>query len=357
MAECKKLILRHPMSHLILIIVCCISVLGTALLFILMQMYYAKYNPASPLYWRRSQFISSVCFLFTNNVLVSILTNIANVCVTVDFNFKQWIKALCYAPIFLKIKTIFDELDDLVDNALPEDILMRGAAHLGTHSSPFLNSILQQAHLDVFNKFSKRQLMSKKELTALGNLMAYKFYEQARLTLEYDKAIDPYRKACLRENIARENIEISGCYIAFVAHLIKKDPRIALVLDREEILTYDYLKTIYPSAKGGELFQILHDMSGFRFDLAQEAVIKKISANYFLAQIEKKGVLRESSHQIQSLPKRVVGFYELPEEVRAVFLQIEHLFVKDAFRLSGLTGWVLSLSWEYNYRIGYSMSS
>ena len=305
------------------------------------------------MYWRNFSKISNLFFQISRCNYVERFILAIDIFFAADFTLKQLMKALYNIPSSIRLKRIVDGLDDVVDGLQVPSILSLGEATLGHIPSPFLSSLLQPEDTQGFARLIREGLITEKELYSFCNLLAYKLYRQAILTLNYNQEHDEAQKKQLRLQITQENIEITGTCFALVAHFsIQKQKLLTIV--SEEALTYELVKSIYPQVtRAGELRQIIHDTMEFRYDLSQECVIGKLSPNYLLAQLESKGLLLAESHQINQLPYRSVNLYELPEKIRQVVLEIELMSIKKAINIKRLSGIVLWLSWKYNQYVGF----
>ena len=139
-------------------------------------------------------------------------------------------------------------------------------------------------------------------------------------------------------------------------HLVKKDKRIFDIVDKDtdNKLTYDDLEKIYPSGiKEGELMQIAHDMIEFRLDLRQEPIIGKITPNYFLAQLEKNGILAAAMEKLNSLPDRPVSFHELLTSIQKVYLEVGKHYRAQSLTISYIAWAINSLTWQYERMVGF----
>jgi len=346
------------MNIVILIVVVAIGVLflGVLVGVGLLQCYLAKYQYQSPFYWRQVPYLSNIVFVVGHNKLLRLVSGALKVFSVADFNAKQWCVGLCSIVSFFRLQTIMERLDDRLDTSLPQDILALGDATLGPQLSPFLNRFLSPRDVQDLNYFVMKGLITSPELYSFWNLLAFKAHRQALLTLEYNEEPCVEKKALIREKMAQENLEIAGCCCAIFVHFVRKDSRIGEIIsdNKGHGLTYDDLKKVYPSpARSGELMQVLHDTLEFRLDLREERTIGKISANYFLARLEKQGDYDAIQNSITPLPNRVVNFYELPEAVRKVFVTVQDEYIREVFHLGLLSGWINTLWWEYNYRVGF----
>lgn len=322
----------------------------------LAQTYLAKNNSQSAWYWRNSPNLSNTIF---NLSRYNFLDNAAIICeylFAAKFNVSQLVRALYHLPTAWRLKLSVIKLDGIVDEVPADWILSLGNATLGPQVSPFLQSLLDDGDINNFNRFVVDGLISQNEMHSFINLLAYKVHRQAQLITLYEQEQIIEKKGLLREQVACENIEITGTCFAMMTHFIKKDKRVLDVVSQEtqNELTYDIIKTIYPnSTKIGELSQIEHDTLEFRYDLQREPLIGKICPNYFLAHLEKRGILSEVREEINNLPERTVVLYELPPNIQKEFLDIKKMSLKKAIKIGLLSGYVLWLCWEYNYRVGF----
>jgi hypothetical protein len=315
----------------------------------LSQHYLAKHKTNSRWYWRNSPKLSDFGFQLARNLFAEYTVLSAKLFFSSDRKIKL-ISMVIRAPL-IRLKTLFESLDDKVDSIPHQKILTLGNATLGPTMSPFLKCLLVEDDFHFFNQLIIKTLLSEAEIFSLCNLIANKLWLEATLTLRYEQESNPAIKADLRQQIAQENIEITGIYFAFVTHIVKKDKRI---LKKDTALTYNLLKTVYPKAcLVGELDQIKHDSVECRHDLRQESVIGKISPNYFLAQLEKEGILGDAMHALHILPDRPVTLFEMPESVQKLFLKIKKEFSKQASKMGVTIGMTFNLAWEYQYRIGF----
>lgn len=313
------------------------------------QHYLAKHKNSSRWYWRNSPKLADLAFQLARNLFAEYYVLAAKLFFSSNHKIKL-LSTVMRAPL-IRLKILFESLDDKVDRMTPQQILTLGNATLGPIMSPFLKGLLDKDDLHFFNQLITKTLLSEADVFSFCNLIANKLWLEATLTLWYEQENDHATKADLRQQIAQENIEITGVYFAFVAHIVKKDTRI---LNNNTPLTYNLLKTLYPEAcLVGELDQIKHDSVEYRHDLQQETVIGKISPNYFLAQLEKKGILLDNIQALQDLPDRPVTLFEMPENVQVLFLETKKKFSKQAFKMGVTIGMTFNIAWEYQYRIGF----
>lgn len=328
--------------------------LSICIFLLFMQRLLAKYNPQSRLYWRRIPIIGSFVFFCTRNPAISCAVYMLKGGVALNPSFKEWWFTVRHYLIFNRIRLIFSQLDDVCDTSLPQTILAMGPAHLGNELCPFLQNVLQKNHIRYFEHLIKPSLLSKRELVAFGNLFAVKLYQQAHLTLEYEKA-EVCDKARIRTQIVQENLDIGGICLAFAVHIIKKSAPLDAMLTKNPIMTYEQLKLAYPvPTKVGELLQMLHDISNFRVDLEEEKKIHKICPNYFLNQLEQQHVSSEVIRQLNQLPKRGVGLTELPLDIQIIIIKMQNSFIQRYFMNNPMVNTVLNLSWEYICRSGFT---
>jgi hypothetical protein len=293
------------------------------------------------LYWRNISPLSNTVFKLAHYYLIIDFINLLKIFLSSRFNLKECLLAFRYSKQLYCLKHIFFHLDDDVDNAPVEEILSQGEATLGPAISPFLQGLISAEALQQLDKLISSGLISKKELYAFFNLLASKLKEQTRLILCYQDNNVELDKAILREQIAQRNLESTGVFIALMTHLFKKDQRIIHLVHQEKnnALTYEYLQEVYQEAStAGELIQMAHDVLEFRHDLNLEDQIGKITPNYFLAQLEKNKLLVQAKEELNRAPKRVLSARELPESIRAVFLEIERTIHLKSFSLGTLAG-------------------
>jgi len=320
------------------------------------QTYLAKNNSRSPWYWRNSLNLSNTIF---NLSRYDFLDNMALTCeylFAANFNVNQLIRALYHLPYARRLKLSVVKLDDIVDESPTSWILSLGKASLGPQISIFLQTLLDDEDTNRFHRFVSDGLISQIEMHSFINLLAYKVHRQAQLTLLYAQEQAIEKKALFREQIARENIEITGTCFALLTHFIKKDKRILDVVSQktQNELTYDIVKAIYPNpTQIGELSQIEDDTLEFRYDLQQELLIGKICPNYFLAHLEKRGILSEVREEMNHLPERTVVLYELPPNVQKEFLVVRQMSLKKASKIGFISGYILWVCWEYDRRVGF----
>ena len=338
------------------ILLCFICIIGLMLfgIFCITQDYLAKNKNSSLLYWRNSVQLADIVFYFARNIYTE------NTILAVKFFFSsdQKLKLVSMKLFFrvLRLKKLFEKLDDIADKLAPKEIISLGEPVLGPTMSPFLFKILDEDDLCFMNKLIADRLITEEELFSFCNLVVHKFYAQARLAIGYEQEQDPGIKAMLRQQIAQENIEISGMAFILVSHFIKKDKQVLTIVSRNENneLTYDVLKKIYPeSSLVGELFQIEHDTIEHRYDLQQEISVGKLSPNYFLTQLEKNGHLAAAKKELNKLPDRPVTYYELPSIIQQNYLDVRKHFIKQTLNIGTIAGIVLILAWEYQYRVGF----
>ncbi len=264
-------------------------------------------------------------------------------------------KLLRHAPYSRNLKRIIDKLDHIVDNAPASAILGLGEATLGPVLSPFLLALLNEDDVTAFTQFVDTGCISKEELCAFGNLLAYKLHRQAQLTLDYENATNEHDKGHIRIALAQENIELTGACFALCAQFSQKDLRIIKrVQDLEDnTLTYEHLKMIFPKTiRAGELSQVIHDTIEFRYDFKLEKTIKKISPNYFLALLEQEGSTNKTAC-LDALPSRTVSRFELPLIVIQSLGKLETMLQKGARSIGFIPGLLLRFSWGYLKRIGF----
>lgn len=320
----------------------------------IVQHYLAKNKNGSLLYWRNLPLLIDIVFQLARNIYLEH----AILAAKIFFSSDQKVKLLFMTLHFrlLRLKKLFEKLDDIVDSMIPEEILSLGDSVLGPTMSPFLGKMLGDEDLHFINQLISDGLLTGEEIFSFCNLIAHKLYRQARFTTCYEEENDPVIKAELRQQIAQENIEITGIYFIFVAHFIKKDKRILDLVSRNENneLTYDILKKIYPEASlVGELDQIKHDTIEHRYDLQQEFFVGKISPNYFLAQLEKNGHLAHSKKELNKLSNRPITYYELPSIMQQNYLDVRKYFIKHALKIGKIAGITFILIWEYQSRVGF----
>ena len=315
------------------------------------QHYLARNRSCSLLYWRNSPILANTVFQLARNNYVEHVILTTKIFFSSDQKFKLIFRTSHRR--LLRLKKLFEKLDDVIDSMIPEEILSLGNSFLGPTMSPFLSNILNEEDLRFINQLNADGLLTKEEVFSFCNLIAHKLYVQANLTVHYEQEHNPTVKVVLRQRIAQENIEITGVYFIFVAHFIKKDKRVLDLISHNE-LSYDLLKNIYPKSRQiGELDQIKHDTIEHRYDLQQERFIGKISPNYFLAQLESNGNIVGAQKALNQLSNRPVTYYELPSMIQRNYLNVRTYFIKEAFKLGKVAGIVLILIWEYQYRIGF----
>ncbi len=322
---------------------------------VISQYYLAKNRYKSKWYWRNSIKLSDLVFQVArckySEEFMFVVFNLS-----LCSNVKCVFQLIYHLPLLKRLKVSLDKMDDIIDNMPAKDILSLGDTHLGPVLSPFLCALLDQEDKHNINRFITSNLLTIKEMNSFCNLFAYKLCIQAGLTLEYDEEQIYEKKALLREQMAQENIEITGICFALVSHLIVKDARIGTLVNKEtgNELTHDILKGIYPqSTKAGELLQLVLDVPEFRHDMRQEKVISKITPNYFLAQLEKQGTLIEVLDEINILPERAVNLYELPIKIQHSFLKIEQFYKNSAVNIGKIPEFLLRESWKFVRRVGF----
>ena len=315
------------------------------------QHYLARNRSGSLWYWRNSPILANTVFQLARNNYVEHVILTAKIFFSSDHKIKLIFQTSHRR--LLRLKKLFEKLDDVVDSMIPKEILSLGNSFLGPAMSPFLSKILNEEDLRFINQLNADGLLTKEEIFSFCNLIAHKLYVEASLTASYEQEHDQTVKAVLRQRIAQENIEITGIYFIFVAHFIKKDKRVLDLVSCNE-LSYDLLKNIYPkSSQIGELDQIKHDTIEHRYDRQQEHLVGKISPNYFLAQLESNGNIVDAQKALNKLANRPVTYYELPSLIQQNYLNVRTHFIKHALRLGIITGIVFILIWEYQYRIGF----
>lgn len=320
------------------------------------QHYLSQYDTQSQFYWRNLHTFSDLMFQTAHYKHIDHLLSMSKVIAAADLDVNQFIQFMLAIPNMRRLKKLFDKLDDIVDNATAEAVLSLGEATLGREYSPFLLQLLDQEDLRDINQLIEDGMITSPEMISFCNLLANKLYIQASLSTQYHHEANQSMRAILRKTIAQENIEISGCYMTLAIHFIKKDPRLtAIVHDPLNTgMNYVDLQSVYPrSTKAGELMQIAHDTPEFRYDLKNETSIGKISANYFLAELESANVLQESKAELQQLPDRPVTMNELPKKTQTVLLKTEHHFQQEAARLGPSVKVVYNLAWQYEKRVGF----
>lgn len=318
------------------------------------QHYLARNRSNSLLYWRNASLLTDIVFQLARNAYIEHITLAAKIFFSSDQKIRLLFMTL--HSRLLRLKKLFEKVDDLVDSMTPEEILSLGDAILGPQMSPFLGRMLDEEDLCFINQLISEKLLTKEEIFSFCNLIAHKLHLQAHLTACYERENSSVIKATLRQQIAQENIEITGIYFIFVAHFIKKNKQILDLVSRNENneLTYEILKKIYPeSSYVGELDQIKHDTIEHRYDLQQELLVGKISPNYFLAQLEKKGHLEHAKLELKQLSNRPVTYYELPSIIQQNYLDVKKYFIKQALKIGKIAGITFILIWEYQSRIGF----
>lgn len=336
----------------LLAFICAIGIAGSGIC--LVQHFLAKNKNGSLLYWRNWPLFADIVFQLSRNIFIEHIILAAKI----FFSSDQKIKLIFMTSHFrlLRFKKLFEKLDDVIDSMTPEQILSLGDSVLGPTMSPLLGKILNEEDLGFINQLISDGLLTREELFSFCNLIVHKLYIQAKLSSCYEQELSPQLKAALREQIAQENIEVTGVYFIFVAHFIKKDKRISDLVSQNENneLTYALLKKIYPeSSLVGELDQIKHDTIEHRHDLQQELFINKISPNYFLAQLEKNGQLIDAQKELNKLSNRPVTYYELPIIIQQNYLQVRRNFIQQALKIGIIASLIFIVTWEYQYRIGF----
>lgn len=315
------------------------------------QLFLAKYVPKSIFYWRNIPCLSLWVYTIGHSRFVKYPITLAILFSVMHLYPRDYWFIFRKALFLCRLKKLFGKLDDIVDSASPEVIIALGDASLGVNLSPFLKKLLDQDDLSVLNKFIEQNLITKKDLYAFCNLFANKLALQARFTLQYNSN----QNARLRENIAKNNIEISGAYLALLTHFIKKDPRVTDSIERNRGLTYSALEHIYPKAtQGGELIQTAHDIIDFRYDLIQQPKIGKICPNVFLAMLAQKPDSDTVFPLILNLPSRPVGIFELPNDVRTQLYVLVRDFKIKSLKINIISGVLYTLLWEYIKRVGFA---
>jgi len=303
---------------------------------LLIQCYLAKYQPNSCLYWRNHLFLANSLFLLTKNKLLDLFAlaiGSLSVLMIEGCHFKHLWIAIYRIPTLIRLEKIFHLLDDVIDNASTNDILSMHESMFTPLLEPFLNNA---------------------EATAFFQILVEKIHQQANIFNQHAQEENLKNAALLREKIARINIELTGFFCAIIMHMIKRDPRVAQSATTKKFFTYAQLKEIYPVAlKTGELLQILHDTHGFISDFNDENSTEKISQNYFLAQLDKQGLLAIVEEKLIPQPKRAQGFYELPQKVQTAFLELQHEYVSKVFSIHPFFGLICTLAWEYRFRVGF----
>lgn len=320
----------------------------------IVQHYLAKNKNGSLLYWRNWPLLTDIIFQLARNIYIEYAILATKIFLSSDRKIGLIFTTLHFR--LLRLKKLFEKLDDIIDSMIPEEILSLGDPVLGPTMSSFLGNILGEEDLDFINQLIADGLLTGEEIFSFYNLIVHKLYIQARLTSCYDEAYDPVIKAALRQQISQENIEITGIYFIFVAHFIKKDKRILDLVsqNKDNELTYEVLKKIYPEAGlTGELDQIKHDTIEHRYDLLQEFVVGKISPNYFLARLEKNGHLADAKKELNKLSNRPVTYYELPSIIQQNYLDVRKHYIEQALKIGTITGMTYILIWEYQSRVGF----
>tara|TARA_R110000868_G_scaffold299497_4_gene559805 strand:+ start:1227 stop:2315 length:1089 start_codon:yes stop_codon:yes gene_type:complete len=313
-------------------------------------------NTKSLLYWRNIPVLSGFIFELAHYKYIDYLLSLSIVVAAADFEISQFIDFVQAVPSLRRVKNLFNKLDDIVDNNSVDQIYAYGEATLGTELSPFLLGLLDHEDKRVVDQLIADNMITRDEMISFCNVLANKLFMQTMLTNDYNLAESDTLKAEIRQQIAKENLEISGCYLALVIHFIKKDPRIKrLILSPgHQGLNYEEISLIYPTVtKAGELMQIAHDTPEFRYDLRNQPRIGKISANYFLAQLESNGCKTDFIKALPALPSRPVTVVELPERTRMVLNKVEHQFINEANKLGTSIGITCRLAWFHNKHVGF----
>lgn len=319
----------------------------------LLQYYLSRHRSFSRWYWRNFTSYSRLVLRVVHYVYFYELYLAISIAFSMRLNLRIILKLLRHAPYSRNLKRIVDKLDHIVDNAPASDLLALGNATLGPALSPFLLTLLDEHDVQAFAQFVETGCMSKEELCAFGNLLAYKLHRQAQLTIDYTQTTDKPKKAHIRMALAQENIEITGVCFALCAQFSQKDPRIIERVQRQEDnqLTYTHLQATFPkTTRAGELSQVIHDTIEFRYDLHHEPAIQKISANYFLALLESHGAIESA---IATLPSRTVNQYELPPFAQQALGTLESILKSGAKTMGLIPGLLLRVSWGYLKRIGF----
>lgn len=327
--------------------------IGSVLLFAILisQLFLAKYFSKFIGYWRNIPYLSRWVYTIAHSRFVKYPFSIAIVLSVMRLYPKDYWFIFRKAMYFWHLKTLFSKLDDIVDNALPERILALGDASLGVDLNPFLKKLLDQSDLAVLDQLIDQNLITKNDLYAFCNLFANKLALQAKLTLQYNSN----QSAKRREKIAKNNIQISGAYLALVIHFIKKDPRVTEFIEQHKELTYAGLRRIYPKCtQGGELIQVMHDITDFRYDFLQQPKIGKICPNIFLAKLEQNFYYDKVNPLLLSLPSRPVNIFELPDVVRSKLYILVRDFKIKSFRINIISGLLNTCLWEWVKRAGFS---
>lgn len=328
-------------------------ILIAAILFLMVavQLFLAKYFSRSLCYWRNIPCLSLWAYKIAHSRLIKYPFCFIIIFSLMRLSPREYWFILKKALYFYQLKKLFSKLDDIVDNASPECIIGLGEASLGVNLNPFLIKLLAQEDLAILNKFIHKNLITERDLFAFCNLLANKIVLQARLTLHYNSN----QNSQLREKIAKNNIEISGAYVALLLHFIKKDKAIINSIEQNRGLTYRALKNIYPKAtQGGELIQIAHDIVDFRYDLIQQPKIGKICANSFIAKFCHSTNFKALHRTILNLPARPVGIFELPAAIRFQLSNLIQDYKLKAFKINLISALLFSLHWEYIKRMGFN---
>jgi len=324
--------------------------------FLLSQNYLAKHHTDSSFYWRNNAYLSNTLFQLAHQKYIDRFINLSKIFSAAQLETNQCLSAINTMPDLMELKTLFNKLDDIIDGATAETVLSFQEASMGPELNPFLSHLLDEDDKKILHQFVDHDLITEKELFSFGNLLSYKLYTQAQLTLTYEQTTCAHEKIALRKQISQENIETSGIYLALIIHFIKKDKKLFELVNQssDNALTYDKLKMIYPAeTRAGELMQIVHDVPEFRYDLIQELTIGKISANYFLAMLEEKDLLNQFKNEIDQLPNRPISFYELPDKIKEVFFELENDFKANTSTIGIMAQMVYDFSWEYERQVGF----
>lgn len=315
------------------------------------QLFLAKYFPKFICYWRNIPYLSIWAYKIVHSWCIKYPICLAIVYSVMSLSPRDYWFTFRKASYFWHLKKLFSKLDDIIDNASPEVIIALGDASLGVNLNLFLRKLLDHDDISLLNEFIDQQLITQKDLYAFCNLFANKLALQARLTVFYNLN----QNIKLREKIAKNNVEISGAYLALIMHFIKKNPQIIESIEQNKGLTYSALKLIYPKAtQGGELMQIAHDMIDFRYDLIQQPKIGKICANIFLAKLARNHDSDEVFPFILNLPSRPVGIFELSDTIRFQLYSMARDLKINAFKINIISGLFFTLFWEYIKRAGFT---
>ncbi len=271
-----------------------------------------KYTPESLKNWQKHPQIAGIVekslkFEPTNVALAGWLVYLA-----IDPSLQELTQNPQAVPMLKDLRVIVNAIDDDVDTAGTEDILKQ-KVHLGPEPSPFLEHILRKPErVQIFDTFIEKGMIKQPDLYSFGNVLCSLVWQEAYFAEMYKRTPHPD----LRLFMAEQHFRLDGASLALYTHFLRQNPQIS-----EGVLDYEKIAEVYPhTVLSGRAIQILDDQKDFLQDIHQEKQTGRITPNYFLALLDKAGILNSPEFQayFHDLPHRRISFDELPSNVQEV---------------------------------------